>query len=58
MNKSTVLVVEDDDDLRDALCDTLELAGYTVTSTDQGQSALDKLANEEFGLLLTYKCGR
>lgn len=53
MNKSTVLVVEDDHDLRVALCDTLELAGYSVTSTDQGQSALDKLANESFGLLLS-----
>jgi two-component system response regulator FlrC len=53
MNKSTVLVVEDDNDLRGALCDTLELAGYSVSSTDQGQSALDKLANEPFGLLLS-----
>jgi two-component system response regulator FlrC len=53
MNKSTVLVVEDDNDLRGALCDTLELAGYEVSSTDQGQSALDKLANEPFGLLLS-----
>jgi len=53
MNESTVLVVEDDNDLRGALCDTLELAGYTVSSTDQGQSALDKLANESFGLLLS-----
>jgi two-component system response regulator FlrC len=53
MNKSTVLVVEDDNDLRGALCDTLELAGYKVSSTDQGQSALDKLANESFGLLLS-----
>ncbi len=53
MSKSTILVVEDDDNLRGALCDTLELAGYEVSSTDQGQSALDKLANEHFGLLLS-----
>jgi len=53
MNKSTILVVEDDAELRGALCDTLELAGYDVSSTDQGQGALDKMANEEFGLLLT-----
>jgi len=53
MNKSTILVVEDDADLRGALCDTLELAGYKVSSADQGQSALDKMANEQFGLLLT-----
>jgi len=53
MNKSTILVVEDDADLRGALCDTLELAGYDVSSADQGQGALDKMANEQFGLLLT-----
>ncbi|OUR73961.1 sigma-54-dependent Fis family transcriptional regulator [Methylophaga sp. 41_12_T18] len=53
MNQSTILVVEDDASLRHAVCDTLELAGYNVTATDQGQSALDKLANEQFGLLLS-----
>ncbi|MFT7413914.1 MAG: two-component system response regulator FlrC [Methylophagaceae bacterium] len=53
MNKSTVLVVEDDSDLRGALCDTLELAGYNVSSANEGESALDKLANEPFGLLLS-----
>jgi two-component system response regulator FlrC len=53
MSKSTILVVEDDNNLRGALCDTLELAGYEVSSTDQGQGALDKLANEHFGLLLS-----
>ena len=53
MTKSTVLVVEDDANLRHAVCDTLELAGYNVTSTDQGQTALDKLANEPIGLLLS-----
>lgn len=53
MNHATILVVEDDSTLRGALCDTLELAGYKVSSTDQGQMALDKLANEQFGLLLS-----
>lgn len=53
MSEPTILVVEDDSDLRGALCDTLRLAGYRVTATDKGQSALDKLANEEVGLLLS-----
>lgn len=53
MSDPTILVVEDDDNLRGALCDTLELAGYTVSSTDHGQGALDKLSNEHFGLLLS-----
>ncbi|MDH5358589.1 MAG: sigma-54 dependent transcriptional regulator [Gammaproteobacteria bacterium] len=52
-DQATILVVEDDSNLRDAVCDTLELAGYKVSSTDQGQSALDKLANEHIGLLLS-----
>lgn len=53
MNQSMIMVVEDDANLRIALCDTLELAGYKVTSTDHGQKALDKLANEPIGLLLS-----
>lgn len=53
MNRSMIMVVEDDANLRTALCDTLELAGYRVTATDHGQKALDKLANEPIGLLLS-----
>jgi two-component system response regulator FlrC len=53
MDQATILVVEDDSDLRGALCDTLELAGYNVIATDQGQSALDKLASEKFSLMLS-----
>lgn len=53
MNRSMIMVVEDDANLRAALCDTLELAGYRVTATDHGQKALDKLANEPIGLLLS-----
>lgn len=53
MNQSMIMVVEDDANLRMALCDTLELAGYKVTATDHGQKALDKLANEPIGLLLS-----
>jgi two-component system response regulator FlrC len=53
MNQSTILVVEDDANLRGALCDTLTLAGYRVSGTAHGQSALDKIANEPIGLLLS-----
>ncbi|WP_417551028.1 sigma-54-dependent transcriptional regulator [Methylophaga sp.] len=53
MTQSMIMVVEDDANLRTALCDTLELAGYKVTATDHGQKALDKLANEPIGLLLS-----
>ncbi|MCX4187377.1 sigma-54-dependent transcriptional regulator [Methylophaga sp. OBS4] len=53
MNQSTILVVEDDAHLRGALCDTLELAGYRVSAMEHGQSALDKIASEPVGLLLS-----
>lgn len=53
MNQSTILVVEDDANLRDALCDTLTLAGYRVSATEHGQSALDLIAREPVGLLLS-----
>jgi len=53
MNQSTILVVEDDVNFRGALCDTLELAGYNVSAVGHGQSALDKLGNEDINLLLS-----
>ena len=53
MNQSTILVVEDDANLRGALCDTLELAGYRVSGMEHGQSALDKMVSEPVGLLLS-----
>lgn len=53
MTQSTILVVEDDANLRNALCDTLSLAGYHVSGTAHGQSALDTIANEHVGLLLS-----
>lgn len=38
-----VLLAEDDDDLREALTDTLEDAGYTAVSFANGQEALEWL---------------
>jgi two-component system, response regulator FlrC len=40
----TVLVVEDDRDLREALCDTLQLANYSVVEADSAEEALRILA--------------
>ncbi len=37
----TVLVVEDDPSLREALCDTLELGGFSTLSADDGERALE-----------------
>ncbi len=38
-----VLVVDDDDDVRDSLCDLLRLTGYIVYAAPDGMSALDRL---------------
>ncbi|HWQ94296.1 MAG TPA: hypothetical protein VN418_02200, partial [Gammaproteobacteria bacterium] len=43
MSHSTVLVVEDDLSLREALCDTLQLAGYPVLAAENGREALEFL---------------
>ena len=39
----TVLLVEDEEDLRDMMRDALELNGYSVVTASNGQEALNKL---------------
>jgi CheY-like chemotaxis protein len=41
----TVLVVEDEDDLREMVRDALEMNGYAVVTASDGQDALGKLAD-------------
>lgn len=41
--KNRVLVIEDDQDVRDTVCETLEDAGYTVSTANNGLLALDAL---------------
>jgi CheY-like chemotaxis protein len=41
--RNMVLVVEDDGDLRSALCETLKLEGTLVARAADGQEALDQL---------------
>lgn len=53
MHKGKLLVVEDDADLREALVDTLELAGYEVKDSDCGESAIVKLAQESFDMVVS-----
>ncbi|QDQ28662.1 sigma-54-dependent Fis family transcriptional regulator [Chitinimonas arctica] len=48
-----ILIVEDDNDLREALSDTLELAGYQVLNAPDGQSGLAILARHKVGLVLS-----
>ena len=48
-----LLVVEDDEALRDAVCMTLELAGHQVIGVDGGPAALEVLEREAFNLVVT-----
>ena len=48
-----LLVVEDDDSLRDALLITLEAAGHRVTAVDGGPAALVALARETFSMVVS-----
>ena len=52
-HKQSVLVVEDDRDLREALCDTLELAGFTAHQVDSGEAALAWLGKHSTELVVS-----
>jgi CheY-like chemotaxis protein len=43
-SREHILVVEDDKDLRDTLCDALELEGYVAVCVENGRAALRHLA--------------
>jgi CheY-like chemotaxis protein len=50
---SPILIVEDDREIREAMRDALEDAGYHVTVAQDGRDALDKLASmDRPGLIL------
>ncbi len=53
MTKLPVLIVEDDHDLLEALCATLELAGYTALAADAGDAALAILKKQQVGLVVS-----
>lgn len=48
-----ILVVEDDEALRDALSLTLEAAGYAVTAVADGLAALQQLQRRGFGMVVS-----
>lgn len=49
MSPSTIMVVEDDVSLREALCDTLQQAGYGVVAAADGRAALELFADSKRG---------
>ncbi|MCG8486303.1 MAG: sigma-54 dependent transcriptional regulator [Chromatiales bacterium] len=53
MSQTTVLIVEDDPALREALSDTLELSGYSVATAEEGRSALELLKHESVGMVVS-----
>lgn len=53
MSRLPILVVEDDPNLREAVCDTLELAGLTVVSAGGGHEALKLLDQQGVSLVVS-----
>jgi two-component system, response regulator FlrC len=53
MTQSKILVVEDDEGLREALVDTLHLAGYQCVEADSGETALLLLKNQAVDLVVS-----
>lgn len=53
MTQSKILVVEDDEGLREALVDTLHLAGYRCVEADSGETALLLLKNQSVDLVVS-----
>ena len=53
MNHATVLVVEDDQDLQEALCETLSLAGIHTLAANDGRMAIDVLSREKVDMVVS-----
>lgn len=53
MAQAKILVVEDDTGLRDALCETLTLAGYAICTAEEGSAALEILGQETVQMVIT-----
>lgn len=50
--KGRILVVEDEEGIRDMVCDALRLAGYEVVQAVDGTSALGMMARESVDLII------
>lgn len=53
MDTATILIVEDDQELLDALADTLKLAGYHIKTAVNGEQALSVLEQYEIHLVVS-----
>lgn len=52
-NPTRVLVVEDDETLREALCDTIQYGGYQTVAASNGVEALKRLETEQVDLVIS-----
>ena len=50
---TTILLVDDDDDVRETSADMLTELGYTVQQAESGRQALNMLAETEFDVMVT-----
>jgi DNA-binding NtrC family response regulator len=56
MEKNRILIIDDDENLRDGLINLLNLQGYEATGAADGKIALEVLENQIFDLIITdYK---
>ncbi len=53
IDKATILLVDDDEDMREALVEGLELADYHVVSFSRAEEALEHITHEFFGVLVS-----
>lgn len=53
MGESCILVVDDDDGVRENLAELFELVGYSILTAGSASEALNKLADHDVDLLLT-----
>ena len=53
MGESCILVVDDDDGVRENLAELFELVGYSILTAGSASEALNKLADNDVDLLLT-----
>ncbi|SDR30659.1 sigma-54 dependent transcriptional regulator [Pseudovibrio sp. Tun.PSC04-5.I4] len=53
MDKATILLVDDDKDMREALVEGLELADYHVVPFSRAEEALEHISHEFYGVLVS-----
>ncbi len=53
MNNATILIVEDDQELLEALSDTLQLAGYRICTASNGEQALSEIEQNAINLVVS-----